>query len=322
MLYRSEVMCISEDVREVTNIRLNLERHVFKKRSRKLLNQNAQRFTVKIQPLDINDEKENLYENQKIKFKGFIFDNLKHFFALLTHNPSVFDTQEVCVYDGDKLVAVSFFDLGRKTLVSLLGLYDMAYTKYSLGTYTMLLEIAHGQTLGYKFYYPGYIIGGDSTFDYKLRIGDFQYYDWRGMWKSMHKLPQEVSNTSQYKQKTQELATELAANNILFKKILYPFFSFGYLSYGVKNPSIYIITDISQKDRWLTVTYLVEDDCYTVGYIHQYETIDVPNMTCTADFYNEDMYCMNMLDYDITLLETPDLKQAIDTVKTLIATLS
>jgi len=313
MLYRSEVMCLSGDVREVVNIRLNLERHIFKKRSRKLLNQNAQRFTVKIQPLELNEEKERLYQQQKSKFKGFIFDKLAHFFHVFPeHNAhSVFDTYEVGVYDEDKLVAVSFFDLGRKSIVSLLGLYDMAYTKYSLGTYTMLLEIEYGQSIHCKFYYPGYIISGDAAFDYKLQIGTYQYYDWRGWWKSMHRLPEEQGNVTQYKQKMDELEAQLTLHHIPFKKILYPFFSFGYLSFGVKNPSFYSIGHLETNELWLTVGYMVEDDCFVISIIRQYMEVDVPNMTCTEDFYEGDIYCMKMLDYDEIILETSNLMQAI-----------
>ena len=35
---------------------------------------------------------------------------------------TVFDTREVCVYDGDRLIAVSYFDLGEQSMASLLGL--------------------------------------------------------------------------------------------------------------------------------------------------------------------------------------------------------
>ncbi|TAE14898.1 MAG: hypothetical protein EAZ95_09345 [Bacteroidetes bacterium] len=318
MLYRSEVMCISEDVREVINIRLNLERHTFKKNLRKLLNQNDKRFTTTVQLLELNEEKERLYQQQKGKFKGFIFDKLAHFFNVFPENAqgdTIFETYEVCVYDADKLVAVSFFDVGRKCVVSLLGLYDMNYTKYSLGTYTMLREIQFGQETNRKFYYPGYIIGGDNAFDYKLRIGTFQYYDWRGWWKGMHKLPLERGNVTLYKERMQELEEALIASEVSFKKILYPFFSFGYLSFGVKNPSFFAINYDKNADVWLAVGYLVEDDCYTVCFIRQYMDVEVPNMTCTTDFYENDLYCMKMLDYEEIILETSNCAQAVAKIK-------
>ncbi len=313
MLYRSEVMCLSGDVREVINIRLHLERHIFKKRSLKLMSQNAERFTVKIQPLQLDEAKERLYQQQKGKFKGFIFDKLVHFFYVYPENAqaSVFDTYEVGVYDGDKLVAVSFFDLGKKSLVSLLGLYDMEYAKYSLGTYTMLLEIQHGQSIGCRHYYPGYVISGDKAFDYKLQIGTYQYYDWRGLWKSMAKLPEEYGNVNLYQSKMQELETQLTLSKLPFKKILYPFFSFGYLSFGVKNPSFYSIKHEESNTDWLTIGYLVEDDGYSINIIRPQMEVDVPNMTCTNDFYEGDTYCMKMLDYQHIILETSSLKEAI-----------
>ena len=56
-------------------------------------------------------------------------------------------------------------------------MYDPEYDRYSLGFYTMLLEIEYCMELGLKFYYPGYVVPGYSRFDYKLRIGDVDYFD-------------------------------------------------------------------------------------------------------------------------------------------------
>ncbi len=316
MLYRSEVMCISEDVREVINIRLHLDKHTFSKSLQKILKQNGKRFEVKIQPLALTEAHERLYQQQKGKFKGFIFDKLAHFFHVApdsTHEP-IFETYEVGVYEGDKLVAVSFFDVGKKCLVSLLGLYDMAYSKYSLGIYTMLLEIQHGQETARKFYYPGYIISGDSTFDYKLKIGNFQYYDWRGWWRNADDIPPEGETLTRYRQKMQALAEALAYQHISSKKILYPFFSFGYLSFGVRNPSFYSLDHRQEDEVWLMAGYSAEDDAYMLAFVRQYMDVNVPNMTCTADFYNQEVYCMKMLDYDNILIETSDLAQLMQKI--------
>lgn len=316
MLYRSEVMCISGDVREIINIRLNLDKHNFSKSLQKILTKNAKKFKVKIEPLQVTDEQDALYQQQKGKFKGFIFDKLIHFFNTLPEGrqEAIFETYQIGVYDGDKLIAVSFFDVGKKSLVSLLGLYDMAYSKYSLGIYTMLLEIQHGQETERKFYYPGYIISGDTTFNYKLRIGNFQYYDWRGWWKNLNEIPAEGETVTRYKQKMQDLEDALKQHEVSFKKILYPFFSFGYLSFGVKNPSFYSLNHQANEEVWLIVGYSVEDDGYILAYVRQYMDVNVPNMTCTEDFYDQEVYCMKMLDYDNVLIETSNLSHVVQKI--------
>lgn len=317
MLYRSEIMCISEDVREIINIRLNLDKHVFSKRFQKILTQNAKRFNVKIEPLHLTEEQDALYQQQKGKFKGFIFDKLAYFFNTMPDNnqDTIFETYQVGVYDEGKLVAVSFFDVGRKSLVSLLGLYDMTYSKYSLGIYTMLLEMQHGQDTLRKFYYPGYIISGDTAFNYKLRLGNFQYYDWGGWWRNLDEIPAEGETVTRYKQKMQDLEDALMRHEVSFKKILYPFFSFGYLSFGVKNPSFYALQHhVDDDDVWLIAGYSVEDDGYMLAFVKQYMDANVPNMICTEDFYNQDVYCMKMLDYEDILIETSSVQQLIQKI--------
>ena len=53
------------------------------------------------------------------------------------------DTREVKIYDGDKLAAFSFFDKGQRSMYSKQGIYDPAYHQFSLGFFTMLVEIQY-----------------------------------------------------------------------------------------------------------------------------------------------------------------------------------
>jgi arginine-tRNA-protein transferase len=95
----------------------------------------------------------------------------------------VYNTYEFTVYDGAKLVAVSYFDLGEDSIASILGFYDPEYKAHSLGLYTMLMEVEYGKIQGFKYFYPGYVVPGYDRFEYKLRIGPVDYYDLRsGDW--------------------------------------------------------------------------------------------------------------------------------------------
>ena len=102
------------------------------------------RFTVTYGHAQPNANKEALYAQHKARFKGFIHNTLSEYLSA-GFQGTVFDTREVCVYDGDRLIAVSYFDLGDQSMASLLGLYDEAYGKYSLGTYTLLKEAEYGK---------------------------------------------------------------------------------------------------------------------------------------------------------------------------------
>jgi arginine-tRNA-protein transferase len=162
-------------------LRLPLEGYQFRKSLQKNLLQNRQRFRTVVKHGVIDNEKEALFQKYKLNFKGMLSASILD--SLLDgQQRNIFDTFEVSVYDGDKLVAFSYFDLGDKSLASIKGVYDHDYASHSLGIYTMLEEIQFGKDLGFQFYYPGYIVPGFPRFDYKLRIGktkDVQFFDLR-----------------------------------------------------------------------------------------------------------------------------------------------
>ena len=55
----------------------------------------------------------------------------------------VFRTQELAIWDDDRLVGLSLFDLGKRSLQSLAGIFDPEYAEHSIGFYSLLLEIRH-----------------------------------------------------------------------------------------------------------------------------------------------------------------------------------
>ena len=54
--------------------------------------------------------------------------------------------------------------------------YDVAFGKYSLGIFTMLVEIRYCIEQGMAYYYPGFYPKGSSMFDYKLRPGQIEFF--------------------------------------------------------------------------------------------------------------------------------------------------
>ncbi|MCB0706332.1 MAG: arginine-tRNA-protein transferase [Saprospiraceae bacterium] len=157
-------------------IRLSLKNYVFSKRKRKRMNQLNARFRTIIRPFEVTAEKEKLYRIYREQFPAKIAPSLASALLDDTEN-NIFNTQEIAIYDGDKLIAFSTFDLGEKSIASILGVYHPDYAKFSLGVYTMLLEVQYGQKNGYDLFYPGYVVPGYSKFDYKLQIGEVDYYD-------------------------------------------------------------------------------------------------------------------------------------------------
>jgi arginine-tRNA-protein transferase len=92
---------------------------------------------------------------------------------------NIYSTKCISVFDNEKLIAGGYFDLGEKSAASILHFFDPEYKKNSLGKYLILLTIDYLRENGFEFYYPGYVVEGNSKMDYKLFLGkeQAQYFD-------------------------------------------------------------------------------------------------------------------------------------------------
>ncbi len=123
-------------------------------------------FHVTVKEAVVTDEIENLYSlyvNQlkfessntcKGRFGTDIFDNQ-------------FDSWMIEIRDGEKLIAVGYFDRGLKSIMGILNIYHPDYKKYSLGKFLMLQKIDFALANDIDYYYTGYIGTDVDNFDYK-----------------------------------------------------------------------------------------------------------------------------------------------------------
>ncbi len=161
-------------------IRVDLQGFQFSKSQRKLMRKNAKLFDTAVRPRRIDAERERLYRKYADAFDGrlspTIADSLEDY-----DDDVVFDTWEVSIRErvSGVLVAASYFDLGSTSAASILGIFDPKLNSFSLGYYTMLLEMEFCLSRGFRYYYPGYVVPGYHRFDYKLRLGDSEYFDIR-----------------------------------------------------------------------------------------------------------------------------------------------
>jgi arginine-tRNA-protein transferase len=179
--YRYNLGLYNFEIRAVYPLRVNLEKFTFSKSQRRVLNKNQDLRSV-IRPIELTKEKNALFKRHICRFKEGIPDSLADF---LSDEPSSVPCEalEVCVYNGKKLLAVSFFDIGRESISSIYGMFEPAETTRSLGILTMLLEIKYAFERGKKFYYHGYAYEGNSFYDYKKRFRGLEKYDWNGRWE-------------------------------------------------------------------------------------------------------------------------------------------
>lgn len=307
MLYKMDLLCLEQDIRTVVNIRLDLSKFQARKSHRKIVRKVEERFTFTYGVATTSREKEILYARHKSRFKGFIHPTLNDYLnSGLQHN--VFDTKEVCVYDGDRLIAVSFFDLGERSMASLLGLFDDTYHSYSLGIYTMLKEVDYGVKHGYRWYYPGYVLDEESKFDYKLRLGEFEYYNARQRWGKFENFDATETKGYVLKSQVEEISNLLAAESVPHQKVLYPLFSMGYVGYWnaefVRYP-LFISVELSNQNT-LLFAYDLDMDAFIVNHVVETPEYDhLINMEASGDFKHSNAYMMHLLMVSEHILVVP-----------------
>jgi leucyl-tRNA---protein transferase len=145
----------------------------------KIAKRNKQ-FIIETKPLFITTAHEALYYEYK---KGIAFEGMPSLCHLLYDDEFVvknkFNTMEINIYDKDKLIGCTYFDLGAKSAAGISAFYNPAYKAHSLGKYLIYLQIKYCIEQGLTYFYPGYFVPGCKPFDYKLDFGynSLQYFD-------------------------------------------------------------------------------------------------------------------------------------------------
>jgi leucyl-tRNA---protein transferase len=207
-------------------LRIDLDTFTPSKSQEKLIKLNTQ-FRVEIKPLsEITSEHTELFS----KYKTHItFDAAPSITQLLFDNESsnVFDTQQVCIYDQNKLIACGILDLGQTSSAGIVCFYDPDYKKHSLGKYLMFLKIDFCQKHGMKFFYPGYFAPNYPLFDYKLELAkpSLEYLELgSNQWKSIEEYTFADTPLVVMTRKLNELSTYFKQWNFEHKFFYYDYF--------------------------------------------------------------------------------------------------
>ncbi len=168
---------------KVIPLRIDLQKFTFSKSQQKIWKKN-QDLDIHIQPIQINQDVLDLFEKHKTKFKENIPENI---YTFLSYHPAKVPCAavEIGVYKADKLLAMSFLDLGKESVSSVYGMYDFEWANRSLGIYTMLLEIDFALKTNRRYYYHGYCFDMPSFYDYKKKFNGLQGFDWQGGWNDL-----------------------------------------------------------------------------------------------------------------------------------------
>ena len=198
-------------------LRSPLENYRFSKSQRKHLRHLNARYDIRFMPLSITQEHEDLYQRYLTVAQGERSESLEG--VLGDIDCVVFQSKMLEVRDPEAdnaLIAMSVYDVGSTSVQSVIGIYAPEYSHESLGVYTMLLEVEHAIIEGYQWYYIGYFTPGFSTFDYKLRLKDLEFFnpDMR-QWFSIEQFEQSLLWSSQHIQRLEALRKYLETHHMV-----------------------------------------------------------------------------------------------------------
>lgn len=250
--------------------RLPLHGHRFRKSSRKQLARNQRRFRVESHDhVVLDDQREELYQRYRDVARGERSPTLEDFLYGDTEPRELFDTHEIDLWDGDRLVAFSWFDMGARTCQSLMGVYDPDYASHSLGFTTMLLEIEYAMARGCEHFYPGYVLPGEPAMDYKLRIGSVEFHDPDlDTWRPWRELGEHELSESRMRRALRAAANELATYGVRVVLRMYPMFEapawHDQLRGCLDAPLVLVCDPKPLARRQLLVTFDLERAAYTI----------------------------------------------------------
>lgn len=276
MIFTCHFLCFENELYSAVWTRLPLEDYKFSKSLRKILKRNSERFRVVIRPAEFNTEKDELYQLHKTRFEGYIAPTLSESLFGNSNRSNIYNTWETSIYEGDKLIGASFFDLGSDSMASIMGLFDPSYERYSLGIFTMLLEIQYGQNQNMQYYYPGYVVPGYERFDYKLRVGQVEYYHLRKQsWEHIDTLTHEDLPAELLLAKLQAVEDRLVEANIPYRKYVYQLydkklFGFDEMEYFRAPVFIKLCAYPENPNKWLVLEYEYLNNQYRVSQVAKF----------------------------------------------------
>jgi leucyl-tRNA---protein transferase len=168
-IFTTDFIPVEENIHPVYWLRVQVQQVRYGKKQERLFAINK-KFSVAVKSFRPSDELEELYTlyragvnfDAPLTAGSYLLDESEGEFN------NVYDTRVIELRDADQLIAAGIFDNGERSIAGIMNFYHPAYRSKSLGKYLMLLKINLAIESGKIWYYPGYIVGGVSKFDYKL----------------------------------------------------------------------------------------------------------------------------------------------------------
>ncbi|MEH0154870.1 hypothetical protein V6R21_12065 [Limibacter armeniacum] len=275
LMSRYELIHFRNNIYSVAPLRANLETFSFSKNQRKLLRK-SETFQKIIRPVTFSESKEEMYQVHRERFKSNNSPKtLRSYFLEEGSNTSPFETWELELYHNEQLVGVSFFDMGKDSICSILAIFHPEFEKKSLGITTMLLEVELALAQGKKYYYPGYVLDSPSVFDYKRRLDALEFYNWSNEWLPLAELDGVRTPNQLIRQKlkdVQKIAMDFAGMDVVSVNNEQFFYHIWHQTFDLADvvPTPMYLEIKTQWGHRLTIQYHFNEDYYTLTLHHYY----------------------------------------------------
>lgn len=188
--------------------------------------QNA-KFRCEVGPLKLTKEKHELYDRYKDSVRFSPSSSLVELLFTTPYDENVFDTREIRLFDGKKLIGLGFFDLGGKSAMGISSFYDPEYKSFSIGKFLIFKKMEWCRDNGLEWFYPGYFAPNYPAFDYKLTIGrpNIEFLDFSSQkWRNIAEFSPKFVIYDRMVEKLQSVSDLLAAKKFDWPVMTYEFF--------------------------------------------------------------------------------------------------
>ena len=169
----------------VMPLRINLEKFKLSRSQKRILKRNAD-LEVRIRPAFVNSEVVDMFERHKERFVYNVPDTI---YTFVSKRPSMIpcDCKSLCVYLNDKLIGISYLDVGREACSSVYQCFEPTESRRSLGVLMILYSLQYAREKDKTYYYPGYAYEESSHYDYKKKFAGLEHFDWKVGWRVYQK---------------------------------------------------------------------------------------------------------------------------------------
>ncbi len=161
---------------ECQSIKIDVKNFEFSKSQRRVIKK-ASSIKTHIQKPTMSHEHLELFKKYHLDMKekknwDYNETNPQNYYGSFVDGHNDFG-YEILYFDGDKLIGVDLVDFLEDGISSIYFYYDPDYSKYSLGKFSLLMQIKFAKEMKKDWIYLGYYVKDCSSLSYKADYNPF-----------------------------------------------------------------------------------------------------------------------------------------------------